>query len=84
MKKLVYIFMIAAVLVSCKKNTTNEPTPVNQKTQEVTFDISTILESPDRNYSVPNCNDSLDGEINKYACTHSEKAMINPVTGGSS
>ena len=67
MKKLIYIFMIAAVFVSCKKNTTNEPTPVNQKTQEVTFDISTILEAPDRNYSVPNCNDSLDGEINKYA-----------------
>ena len=59
--------MIAAVLVSCKKNTTNEPTPVNQQTQEVTFDINTILESPDRAYSVPNCNDSIDGEINKYA-----------------
>jgi len=59
--------MIAAVLVSCKKNTTNEPTPVNQQTQEVTFDVNTILESPDREYAVPNCIDSIDGEINKYA-----------------
>jgi len=67
MKKLIYIFMIAAVLVSCKKNTTNEPTPVNQQTQEVTFDVNTILESPDREYAVPNCIDSIDGEINKYA-----------------
>ena len=68
MKKLVYIFMIAAVLVSCKKNTTETPAPApEQQMQEVTFDINTILESPDRAYSVPNCIDSIDGEINKYA-----------------
>ncbi|MEE4259998.1 MAG: hypothetical protein V2I62_09575 [Bacteroidales bacterium] len=68
MKKLVYIFMIAAVLVSCKKNTTDAPAPApEQQMQEVTFDINTILESPDRAYSVPNCIDSIDGEINKYA-----------------
>ncbi|MEE4259811.1 MAG: lamin tail domain-containing protein [Bacteroidales bacterium] len=67
MKKLLYIFMIAAILVSCKKNSTETPAPVNQQTQEVTFDINTILESPDREYAVPNCIDSIDGEINKYA-----------------
>ena len=67
MKKLLYIFMIAAVLVSCKKNTTETPEPVNQQTQEVTFDINTILESPDRAYAVPNCIPEIDNEVNKYA-----------------
>jgi hypothetical protein len=59
--------MIAAVLVSCKKNTTETPAPVNQQTQEVTFDINTILESPDRAYAVPNCIPEIDNEVNKYA-----------------
>ena len=67
MKKLLYIFMIAAVLVSCKKNTTETPAPANQQTQEVTFDINTILESTDREYSVPNCIPVIDNEENKYA-----------------
>jgi|GEM_PF-1227415 len=67
MKKLVFIFMIAAVLVSCKKNAPIEPINDNTVMQEVTFEVNTILEFTDRAYSVPNCNDSIDGEINKYA-----------------
>jgi hypothetical protein len=60
--------MIAAVFASCKKNTTDTPAPVDQKMQEVEFDINSILGSNDRAlYSIPNCIDSIDGEINKYA-----------------
>jgi hypothetical protein len=60
--------MIAAVLVSCKKNTTDTPAPSpEQQMQEVTFDINTILESPDRAYDVPNCIPEIDNEVNKYA-----------------
>jgi len=56
MKKLVFIFMIAAVLVSCKKNAPIEPINDNTVMQEVTFEVNTILEFTDRAYSVPNCN----------------------------
>ncbi len=54
MKKLIYIFVIAAVvLASCKKNTTNEPAPVQQ--QEVEFNIISILPSGERvaGYDIP-------------------------------
>ena len=62
--------MIAAVLVSCKKNTTETPAPV--KSAEVEFDINTIFNFTDRSYDVPNCNDSL---VPTYA-----KIWLQPVT----
>ncbi|MCB2207587.1 MAG: hypothetical protein KQH67_04765 [Bacteroidetes bacterium] len=60
MKKLIYIFMIAAVFTSCKKNTTNEPTPQNDKMQEVEFNITSVLNSTDRALELPICNDELE------------------------
>jgi hypothetical protein len=63
MKKLIYIFVIAAVvLASCKKNTTNEPAPVQQ--QEVEFNITSILPSGERveGYDIPYCDDELEAD----------------------
>jgi hypothetical protein len=50
--------MIAAVLVSCKKNTTETPAPA--QTGEIEFNINTILNDfADREWNVPICNDDL-------------------------
>jgi len=49
--------MIAAVLVSCKKNTTDTPTPVQK--QDVEFQINTILPDAGRDYNIPLCDDNL-------------------------
>ena len=57
MKKLVYILMIAAVLVSCKKNSTDTPSPVQK--QDVEFQINTILPDAGREYDIPICDDNL-------------------------
>ncbi|RLD70040.1 MAG: hypothetical protein DRI87_08890 [Bacteroidetes bacterium] len=57
MKKLLYILMIAAVLVSCKKNSTDTPSPVQK--QEVEFNINTILPDAGRDYTIPLCDDQL-------------------------
>jgi hypothetical protein len=57
MKKLVYILMIAAVLVSCKKNTTDTPSPVQK--QDVEFQVNTILPDAGRDYNIPLCDDNL-------------------------
>jgi hypothetical protein len=64
MKKLIYIFAIAAIVfTSCKKNTNNEQvTPVKQ--QEVEFAVNTMLPSADRTagYNIPLCDEELDAD----------------------
>jgi hypothetical protein len=49
--------MIAAVLVSCKKNSTDTPSPVQK--QDVEFQINTILPDAGRDYNIPLCDDNL-------------------------
>ena len=60
MKKLVYILMIAAVLVSCKKNSTDTPSPVQK--QDVEFQINTIVPDASRDYDIPLCDDQLSAD----------------------
>ncbi len=64
MKKLIYIFAIAAIILTgCKKNTDNEQiSPVKQ--QEVEFAVNTILPSADRasGYNIPLCDENLDAD----------------------
>ena len=55
MKKLVYIFMIAAVLVSCKKNTTENqiaPAPLEPSHPGCIFLLPQKQNSPPRIYSM--------------------------------
>jgi len=65
MKKLIYLLMIAAVLVSCKKNTTNEVTPQDEM-QEVQFNVTSILNSTDRELEIPICNTNLNADYAEF------------------
>jgi hypothetical protein len=54
MKNLLYILMIAAVLVSCKKNTTETPAPA--QSGEIEFNITSIYnDMAVRDWNVPIC-----------------------------
>ena len=53
MKKVILLFLITAVMFSCKKN---EPTQPAEQFAEVTFNVTTLVPEADRwDYDVPEC-----------------------------
>ncbi len=60
MKNLLYILMIAAVLVSCKKNTTETPAPA--QSGEIEFNITSIYNdlAVREGWNVPICTPDAD------------------------
>ncbi|PLW94313.1 MAG: hypothetical protein C0591_13080, partial [Marinilabiliales bacterium] len=61
MKKLLILFMIAAVFVSCKKNETSNVQPDQKVTAEVSFNVNKIIPEANRDdfpFGLPECSDT--------------------------